>query len=99
PDLRGLPHERSASRRTAVGWAPCVRGEQSRRASRRTAVGWAPRVRGEQSKDCVGGAGARTEVGPARSANRKPGSIAFEQDEQLGLAADPPPPHHLADAG
>src|SRR5438128_1670439 len=59
PPPRLLPGRRSASRRTAVGWAPRVRGEQSGKASRRTAVGWAPRVRGEQS----GKASRRTAVG------------------------------------
>src|SRR6266540_3564237 len=39
----------SASRRTARGWGPGVRGEQSGRSSRRTARGWGPGVRGEQS--------------------------------------------------
>src|SRR5438093_13748004 len=29
PPFRNLPPGRSASRRTATGWAPCVRGEQS----------------------------------------------------------------------
>ncbi|PYQ10564.1 MAG: hypothetical protein DMF80_23795 [Acidobacteria bacterium] len=40
---------RSASRRTAWGWGPTVRGERSGSASRRTAWGWGPTVRGERS--------------------------------------------------
>src|SRR5882724_13293882 len=57
--LPNLPPGRSASRRTATGWAPCVRGEQSGSASRGTATGWAPCVRGEQS----GSASRRTATG------------------------------------
>src|SRR6266511_2065781 len=45
----GGPPGRSASRRTARGWGPAVRGEQSGKPSRRTARGWGPAVRGEQS--------------------------------------------------
>src|SRR5437870_1398878 len=77
PPPRLLPGRRSASRRTAVGWAPRVRGEQSGKASRRTAVGWAPRVRGEQSGSCAGKAGRcrRTSCTPTDLL------VAFDRDD------------------
>ncbi len=39
PPFRNLPPGRSASRRTATGWAPCVRGEQSEVAPAKPALG------------------------------------------------------------
>src|SRR6266508_1362887 len=58
----GGPPGRSASRRTARGWGPAVRGEQSGKPSRRTSRGWGPAVRGEYPEACAGKAGARMSI-------------------------------------
>ncbi len=76
----------SASRRTARGWGPGVRGEQSGRSSRRTARGWGPGVRGEQSgrsnrEDRA--AGRRGAGAPASEASKSQGAVTPSKSSAL----------------